>query len=92
MPKLTFTNSYEKKATKFIRKHPELKSQYKKTLQLLEINPKHPSLRLHKLEGKLAELHSVSINTSYRISLEFVITDDEIIPVNVGDHNEVYGK
>ncbi len=92
MPKLIFTGSYEKKAKKFIKKHPEIKSQYKKTLQLLEINPSHPSLRLHKLDGKLSELYSASINISYRITLEIIINDDEIIPVNVGTHNDVYGK
>ncbi|MBI9097776.1 MAG: type II toxin-antitoxin system mRNA interferase toxin, RelE/StbE family [Spirochaetaceae bacterium] len=91
MPKLIFTNSYEKRAKKFIKKHPELISQYEKTLKLIELNPSHPSLRLHKLEGKLSDLYSVSINISYRISLEFTITDDEIILINVGSHNEVYG-
>lgn len=92
MPNLIFTESYEKRAKKFLKKHPEIKSQYKKTLQLLEINPSHPSLRLHKLEGKLSELYSVSINISYRITLEFIITEDKIILINVGTHNEVYGK
>jgi proteic killer suppression protein len=91
MPKLVFTHSYEKRATKFLKKHPELSSQYRKTLELLEINPSHPSLRLHKLTGKLSELYRVSINISYRISLEFYIIDDQIILTNVGSHNEVYG-
>ncbi|RKX80430.1 MAG: plasmid stabilization protein [Spirochaetes bacterium] len=90
MPKLTFTFSYEKRAEKFIKKHPELLSQYGKTLELLEINPSHPSLRLHKLQGKLSDLYSVSINISYRISLEFTLFKDEIILINVGSHNEIY--
>ncbi|QEN04553.1 plasmid stabilization protein [Thiospirochaeta perfilievii] len=92
MPKLIFTNSYEKRAKKFLKKHPEMKSQYKKTLQILEINPSHPSLKLHQLQGNLSDLHSVSINISYRITLELLITDDAITLVNVGTHNEVYGK
>ena len=92
MPKLIFTNSYEKRAKKFFKKHLEMKSQYKKTLQILEINPSHPSLRLHQLQGNLSDLHSVSINISYRITLELLITDDAITLVNVGTHNEVYGK
>ena len=92
MPKLIFTQSYEKRAKKFIKKHPDLISQYEKTLKLLEINPSHPSLRLHKLEGQLSDLYSVSINISYRISLEFTIIEDELILVNVGSHSEVYGK
>jgi proteic killer suppression protein len=90
MAKIIYTSSYEKKARKFIKKHPELLSQYKKCLQLLELNPSHPSLRLHRLEGKLSELHSVSINISYRITLEIIIDDDAIIPINIGSHDEVY--
>ena len=92
MAEIIYTDSYIKKAKKFVKKHPELLTQYEKTLKLLEINPSHPSLRLHKLEGKLSDLYSVSINISYRISLEFTITEDEIILINVGSHNEVYGK
>jgi mRNA-degrading endonuclease YafQ of YafQ-DinJ toxin-antitoxin module len=59
-------------------------------LQLLELNPHHPSLRLHPLSGRLQGLHSVSINLSYRITLELLIHDKEIIPINVGDHDVVY--
>jgi mRNA-degrading endonuclease YafQ of YafQ-DinJ toxin-antitoxin module len=67
-----------------------LKQQYLKTLQLLEANPFHPGLRLHLLAGRFAGLHSVSINLSYRITLELLISEEEIIPVNVGDHDTVY--
>jgi mRNA-degrading endonuclease YafQ of YafQ-DinJ toxin-antitoxin module len=54
------------------------------------INPHHPSLRLHALAGRLEPLHSVSIKLSYRITLELLIQDQQIIPVNVGDHDAVY--
>ena len=87
---LIYTNSYIKRASKFVKKHPDLISQYEKTLKLLEIDPNHPSLRLHSLKGKLKDLHSVSINISYRITLEFIIIKKEIILVNVGHHDEVY--
>jgi len=66
---LVFTQGYERLALKFLKQHPELKNQYFKTLSLLELNPYHPSLRLHALSGKLQHLHSVSINLSYRIHL-----------------------
>lgn len=88
--KLIFTEQYEKRIRKFIKKHPELLSQYEKTIRLLEVNPHHPSLRLHKLSGKLSDLHSVSINISYRITLELIITEKEIIPIEIGTHDEVY--
>ena len=87
---LVFTESYTRRAIRFLRRHPELRNQYHKTLELLQLNPFHPSLRLHKLSGPLADLHSVSINISYRITLEFLVSDANIIPVHVGRHDEVY--
>jgi mRNA-degrading endonuclease YafQ of YafQ-DinJ toxin-antitoxin module len=88
--RILYTDSYNKRAVKFIKRHPEIIPQYEKTLKLLELNPYHPSLRLHRLKGSLKDLHSISINISYRISLEFLIDEGKIIPVNVGSHDEVY--
>jgi len=87
---LVFTDQFSRRAARWLRRHPELRKQYVKTLQLLEVNPYHPSLRLHALKGRLSGLHSVSINLSQRITLELLIQDREIIPVNVGDHDKVY--
>ena len=87
---LLFTEQYNRRAARFLKQHPELRGPYLKTLQLLEANPSHPSLRLHALRGKFDGLHSVSINLSYRMTLELLIQDRQIIPVNVGDHNTVY--
>ena len=87
---LLFTDQYNRRAAKFLKPHPELRATYLKTLLLLEANPHHPSLRLHALLGKLEGLHSVSVNLSYRITLELLIQDQQIIPVNVGDHDAVY--
>jgi mRNA-degrading endonuclease YafQ of YafQ-DinJ toxin-antitoxin module len=92
MYKLLFTEDYEKRARKFLKKHPEIQKQYRKTLELLELNPYHPSLRLHQFKTSSFEGYSVSINMSYRISLELIITEKEIIPVDVGDHGDIYGK
>jgi addiction module RelE/StbE family toxin len=88
--KLVYTESYIKRASKFVKKHPDIVSQYEKTLKILEINPHHPSLRLHQLKGKLKDLHSISINISYRITLEFFFSDKEIVLVDVGHHDEIY--
>jgi proteic killer suppression protein len=85
-----FTEQYNRRAARFLKQHPALRSTYLKTLQLLEANPAHPSLRLHALRAKFDGLHSVSINLSYRITLELLIQDQQIIPVNVGDHDAVY--
>ena len=82
--RILYTHSYNKRAARFIRRQPDLISQYEKTLKLLEVNPFHSSLRLHKLQGRLSELYSVSINIGYRITLEFILEEDTIIPVDVG--------
>jgi mRNA-degrading endonuclease YafQ of YafQ-DinJ toxin-antitoxin module len=87
---LVFTDRYNRRALRFLRRHPELRDTYRKTLLLLEANPHHPSLRLHALKGRLSGLHSVSINLSYRITLEILIQGKQLIPVDIGDHDAVY--
>jgi mRNA-degrading endonuclease YafQ of YafQ-DinJ toxin-antitoxin module len=59
-------------------------------LELLELNPHHPSLRLHGLSGRLDGLQSISINLKYRVTIEMIITESEIVLINVGDHDVVY--
>ena len=90
MNKIIYTETYIKRAKKFIKKHHEIISQYEKTLKLIEINPLHPSLRLHKLKGRLSDLYSVSINISYRICIDFIIQNKKIIPIDIGKHDDVY--
>jgi len=87
---LVFTERYERVEARFLRRHPEIRRSYGKTLQLLEANPFHPSLRLHPLKGRLAGLHSVSINLSYRITLELLLEGKRIILIDLGDHDSVY--
>lgn len=88
--KIIEPDSYAKRAVKFFKRHPNLFSRYEKTIKLMEIDPFHPSLRLHKLKGLLAEYHSVSISMQYRIIIEFVIEDGKIILINIGSHDRVY--
>jgi mRNA-degrading endonuclease YafQ of YafQ-DinJ toxin-antitoxin module len=89
---LVFTQQFNRRAAKFLQRRPELEPQYAKTLELLTLNPHHPSLRLHALAGKLTGLHSVSINLKYRLTLEMLITEQEIVLINVGDHVEVHTR
>ena len=88
--KLIFTERYTRVAKRFLQRHPDMASAYVKTLALLELNPQHPSLRLHALGGRLAGVHSVSINLSYRITLHLLVSEQEIMPINVDDHDTVY--
>ena len=90
MYKLIITNSYKKRAKKFFSAHPSVIEQYEKILRILCHNPKHPSLRLHKLSGRLSGLHSVSINISYRVVVSFLLKKGQIVPIDIGSHDEVY--
>jgi len=90
MYQLVFTPSYEKRVVRFLTKHSDIKKQYTKTIQLMEVDPFHPSLRIHQLSGKLKDLHSISINISYRVSVEFMVKNKQIILVSIGTHDEVY--
>ena len=88
--RLVFPTPYLKREKAFLKKHPDLRKRYFKTLLLLEQNPLHTSLRLHPLQGGLTGLHSVSISMRYRITLELELREREIVFVNVGAHGEVY--
>ena len=90
MYSLIFTESYVKREIRFLKKHPDIVERYKKVLSLIELNPLHPSLRLHKLKGKQKELYSVSLSIQYRLVIILLINKKRIIPVDVGTHKEVY--
>jgi mRNA-degrading endonuclease YafQ of YafQ-DinJ toxin-antitoxin module len=55
----------------------------------MESNPFHPSQRIHALQGKLKGLHSISITLSYGLTIEFLIDGKEIIPLDIGTHDQV---
>ena len=88
--KLIITDEYFKKVKKFIKKHPDVLKKYIKAMELLEINPYHPSLRLHKLEGKLKNYCSISITMEYCIVIDFIIKKNEIVLIDIGLRDEVY--
>jgi len=90
MIKIEIPDSYRKKAIKFFKKHKDIYPQYKKTIELLEKNPQHPSLRLHKLQGKMNHFSSISINMKYRVVIDFIIIEDTIILIDIGSHDDVY--
>ncbi len=79
-----------KKSRKFFKKHPELIDKFKDVILKLESDCFSPSLKLHRLEGKLKDFHAVRLNYQYRIVLFLRIEEDKIILVDIGTHDEVY--
>jgi len=88
--KIVISDAYKKRVTKFLKKHPDMLKRYAKAIAILEVDPFHPSLRLHKLKGNLHEYYSVSINMEYRVVIDFLVVDNEIIPIDIGSHDDVY--
>lgn len=54
-------------------------------ITLFEENPRHPSLRVHKLKGKLSPYRSFSVGKRYRVVFKFV-NGDEVLYLDVGTH------
>ena len=53
-------------------------------------DPFAPHLAYHHLGGKLKGIQAISITASYRITLTITISDQEIILLDIGNHDEVY--
>jgi addiction module RelE/StbE family toxin len=73
------------------RKDKKLANRIEKQILLFEENPKHPSLRVHKLSGNRENMWSISITMSIRM-VYLLIEDDQAIFIKIGTHEQVYKK
>lgn len=87
---LVTTQHFERRARKFLRKHPDLRPTLRDTLDDLSRDPLQPRLDLHPFGGKLKGVQAVSLTYSYRLTLLVKITDQEIVLLDIGTHDEVY--
>ena len=90
MYRMTTPRQFLRQARKFFKKHPDLKPVFAEVLRDLQKDPFQPHLGLHPLRGKLAGCHGVSLTHGYRITVTLLITDKEIILLDIGSHDEVY--
>jgi len=79
-----------RQARKFFKKHPDLRPRFAEVLCDLQNDPFQPYLELHALSGKLAGCYAVSLTYSYRITLTLMVSEKEIILLDIGSHDEVY--
>lgn len=85
------TAAFDRRARKFLARHPDLRPRLAETLAQLVSDPFQPSLKLHALSGKLQGLQAVSITYSYRLTLTLQLTGHEVLLIDIGSHDEVYG-
>lgn len=85
-----FSQEVDRKIRRIHKKDQKLSQQIEKQLALFIENPKHPSLRIHKLSGEFKNLWSLSINRSIR--MVYILETDSAYFVGLGTHDEVYKK
>ena len=84
------TQHFLRRARKFLKKHPELQIRFAQIIDDLTQDPLAPHLAYHHLGGKFKDVQAISITDRYRITLTVAISDQEIILLDVGSHEEVY--
>jgi len=88
--RLSKTAHYSKVEKKFFKQHGDLLSRYAQVLKKLQIDPFEPSLKTHKLKGELKEYYACSLTHSYRIILTIQIIEDQVVLLDIGNHDKVY--
>lgn len=61
-----FTQSFQDQAAKACKKDARLKKALSKQFSLFQKNYRHPSLRLHKLQGRRTEQYAIWIHNDLR--------------------------
>lgn len=89
MKAIEFSPKVYKKLQLLRKKDPKLYQKIIEQLDLFEKNPKHRSLRLHKIKYGDAKIWSISLSKGYRMLYQ---EDETIYFVNIGTHNEIYKK
>ena len=94
MIELVWSSGFGRNLKPLVRQSPNLKIQVLQTLDQLQEDVFHPSLRTHKMKGDLSDRYARSVNYSDRIVFKFAENsesgDQEILLLAVGSHDEVH--
>ncbi len=86
--KLIWGSSFRRAFKKIVKSDPALKDKVAQSLELLLKDPFNPSLKTHKLSGRLKEFWAFIIEYDCRIVFQFV--NHDILLIDIGKHDEVY--
>lgn len=87
MKTILFSPTFQKKLKTITRMDKKLADKILKQLKLFQNNPRHPSLRLHKLTGNMKNTWSLSVNMHFRL---IFIDDTEFYFFDMGMHDDIY--
>lgn len=86
---VSFSSSFNRAFKKRIKGNADLELRFWDRLERFIEQPFDPSLRTHRLSGKLKELWSFSIDYDQRILFYFT-EDKNAVFIDIGNHDEVY--
>jgi len=87
--KIRFSPDFIRLLKKIKRTDKALTDQINKQLKLFQLQPQHPSLRTHKLSGKIKNRWSISLSKSLRM-IYILLDSDEAYFIAIGTHDKVY--
>jgi mRNA-degrading endonuclease YafQ of YafQ-DinJ toxin-antitoxin module len=86
---VSFSSSFKRAFKRRIKGNVELETRFWQKLEQFTIDPFEPSLRTHKLSGKLKDFWSFSVDYDERILFYFT-EQEKAVFVDIGSHDEVY--
>ncbi|MCX6726839.1 MAG: type II toxin-antitoxin system mRNA interferase toxin, RelE/StbE family [Candidatus Shapirobacteria bacterium] len=91
MAEIVFGRQFHKYYNQRIYPSPKLTNRFNERLKIFCKNSAHPVLNDHPLHSKLSGCRSFSITKDIRVIYQ-IIDDNPVRFLNVGTHNQVYGK
>ena len=85
MTLISRSDRFLKELRKLIGKGVLTMDQVDKFLKLISENPRHPSLRVKKIQGTI-DIFEASVNMSVRVTFRF-IKPDTVFLRNIGEHD-----
>ena len=89
MIKVSWDQGFKRVYRKKVKNDTELKSRFWGAVEMFTKDPFQPSLRTHKLTGRLEGLWAFSVSFNCRVIFKF-LSKTEILPIDIGGHDEVY--
>jgi len=89
MKAIEFSPELLKRLKVLKQKDQKLFQKIQKQLKLFQLNPRHKSLRHHKLKGNLQEVWSISIDKNFRMIYK---ENQSYYFFDMGTHDQVYRK
>jgi len=86
---LIWGSSFKRAYKKMTAANPDLKPKIAQALKTFADNPLHPSLKTHKLSGKLKGLWAFVVAYDCRVVFQF-LDDQDVLLIDIGKHDEVY--